>query len=159
MLQLEFYKILLNNSPTYAKYKVEKAHILFVVPDKDGEVYDKVYEYNETDEAEIRALIKVVYEVVSSLKFLEDERLFVSPDESLGIKDIKNFIPHSQLSLLIVTFDRIRTCWGMRRKKLGMSLGFDLYEYFSIKASCFHSGTTQFLLAARTRSSFCITWL
>lgn len=92
MLQLEFYKLLLNNSPTYAKYKVEKAHILFVVPDKDGEVYDKVYEYNETDEAEIRALIKVVYEVVSSLKFLEDERLFVSPDESLGIKDIKNFI-------------------------------------------------------------------
>ena len=92
MLQLEFYKLLLNNSTKYAKYKVKKAHILFVVPDKDGEVYDKVYDYNDSDEAEIKALIKSVYEVVSTLEFLEDEELFVSPNDSLGLKDIKSFI-------------------------------------------------------------------
>ena len=92
MLQLEFYKLLLNNSPTYKKYKVEKAHILFVVPDRDGEVYDKIYEYNEKDESEIRTLIKAVYDSVVSLEFLDDPEIFVSADNSLGINDIKNFI-------------------------------------------------------------------
>ena len=92
MLQLEFYKLLLNNSPTYHKYKVEKAHILFVVPDKDGEVYDKVYEFNQDDESEILGLIKTVYSLVVSLEFLDDEDVFLSPDNSLGIKDIKRFI-------------------------------------------------------------------
>ena len=92
MLQLEFYKLLLNNSPSYCKYKVTKAHILFVVPDKDGEVYDKAYEYNEEDEAEIRALIKTVYELVVTLKFMDDEDVFVPANDTLGIKDIKKFI-------------------------------------------------------------------
>ena len=92
MLQLEFYKLLLNNSPTYRKYKVERAHILFVVPDKDGEVYDKVYEFNKDDESEILGLIKTVYNLVVSLEFLDDEEVFLSLDNSLGIKDIKRFI-------------------------------------------------------------------
>ena len=92
MLQLEFYKLLLNNSPKYCKYKVTKAHILFVVPDKDGEVYDKVYEYNDDDEKEISALIKVVYDMVYSLEFMDDQDVFVSANNALGIKDIKNFI-------------------------------------------------------------------
>ncbi len=92
MLQLEFYKLLLNNSPTYSKYKVEKAHILFVVPDKDGEVYDKVYEYNETDETEIKSLIKTVYRLVSSLDFISDEQILLPANNNLGIKDIKEFI-------------------------------------------------------------------
>ncbi len=92
MLQLEFYKLLLNNSATYKKYKVTKAHILFVVPDKDGEVYDKTYDYNEQDEKDIRALIKAVYEVVSSLSFIDDKELFISANDSATIKDIKQFI-------------------------------------------------------------------
>ena len=44
MLQLIFYKLLLNNSREYKDYRVTKGHILFVTPDKDGEVHDKVYE-------------------------------------------------------------------------------------------------------------------
>lgn len=92
MLQLEFYKLLLNNSPTYKNYKVEKAHILFVVPDKDNEVYDKVYEFNDKDEQEILSLIGVVYRLVSTLEFLDDSDIFVSPNKNLGIKDIKQFI-------------------------------------------------------------------
>ena len=93
MLQLGFYKLLLNNSPTYAKYKVERAHILFVTPDKkDGQVYDKVYEFNDEDEKALTKLIKAVYEVVVSLRFLDDAELFVGADESLGIRDIRNFI-------------------------------------------------------------------
>ena len=92
-LQLEFYKLLLNNSPEYKKYKVEKAHILFVVPDKkDGYVYDKVYEYDDKAEKELIKLMKVIYRLVTTLDFMKDPEIFVSGDRSLGVKDIKKFI-------------------------------------------------------------------
>lgn len=92
MLQLGFYKLLLNNSTTYRKYRVERAHILFVTPDKDGEVYDKIYEFNDKDEQELIDIMKVVYRLVSTLEFLDDEDIFIRADNSLGLKDIKEFI-------------------------------------------------------------------
>ena len=92
MLQLGFYKLLLNNSPVYRKYKVEKAHILFVTPDKDDEVYDKVYEFNDKDEAELLDLMKAMYSKVVTLSFMDDPEIFIPADSTLGIKDIKKFI-------------------------------------------------------------------
>ena len=92
MLQLEFYKLLLKNSPRYSKYKIEKAHILFVIPDNDGLVYDKEYIFNEDDEAELHALMQAVYKQVMSLDFIDDPELFVEPNTELGIKDIMSFI-------------------------------------------------------------------
>lgn len=92
MLQLGFYKLLLNNSPKYRKYKVEKAHILFVTPDKDDEVYDKVYEFNDEDEKELVDLMRAVYNMVVGLEFVDNAEIFRQPDSSLGIKDIKKFI-------------------------------------------------------------------
>ena len=92
MLQLGFYKLLLNNSPTYSKYKISTAHILFVTPDKDDEVYDKIYEFNEEDEKTLMKLMKKVYGLVSSLDFIDDPEIFVAADDKLGVKDIKNFI-------------------------------------------------------------------
>lgn len=92
MLQLGFYKLLLNNSPSYAKYRVERAHILFVTPDKDGEVYDKVYEFTDESEEELKALMRAVYGLVSSLEFLDDAEVFRRADNGLGLKDIKEFI-------------------------------------------------------------------
>ena len=92
MMQLQFYKLLLNASPTYSKYKIEKAHILFVTPDNDAEVYDKIYEYNDDDEQQVKNLIKAVYKMVSSLEFMNDSEIFLAPNNSLGIKDIKKFI-------------------------------------------------------------------
>ena len=100
MLQLGFYKLLLNNSPTYSKYKVEKAHILFVTPDKDGEVYDKIYEFNEKDEKLLLDLMRVVYRSVITLRFIHDEEVFVPADSTLGIRDIKKFI-----ELLLAKFE------------------------------------------------------
>lgn len=91
-LQLLFYKLLLNNSPTYSKYKIKKAHILFVRPDNDGEVYDKVYEFDDTDEKELKTLIKAVYSQILDLKFLDDPEVFTPPNKNYGLKDIKNFI-------------------------------------------------------------------
>lgn len=92
MLQLEFYKLLLNNSSKYRNYKVEKAHILFVVPDKDGQVYDKVYEYSDEDGKYLRKIMRAVYKQISTLSFLDDEEIMVAANPSLGIKDIKKFI-------------------------------------------------------------------
>ncbi len=93
MLQLGFYKLLLNNSATYSKYKVEEAHILFVTPDKkDREVYDKPYEFCEDDEKELLALMKTVYGLVESLDFIDNPEIFVASDNALGIKDIKKFV-------------------------------------------------------------------
>ena len=92
MLQLGFYKLLLNASPRFAKYKVKQAHILFVTPDRDGEVYDKIYEYNSEDEAELIALMQAVYSMVSSLDFMDDAEVMRPADGTLGLKDIKAFI-------------------------------------------------------------------
>ena len=91
MLQLGFYKLLLNHSAKYSKYKVEKAHILFVTPDKDGEVYDKEYIFNDEDEKELISLIQAVYYLVSTLTFMDDPEIFIESDTSLGIKDIMKF--------------------------------------------------------------------
>ena len=92
MLQLGFYKLLLNNSPTYAKYTVNTGHILFVSPDNDDEVHDKIYEFNAADEKALRELISAVYRQIKSLNFLSDDDLFRPADKSLTIKDIKAFI-------------------------------------------------------------------
>ena len=93
MLQLGFYKLLLNNSLNYSKYKVKKAHILFVTPDqKDRLVYDKVYEFNEKDEKALILLMKAVYKLITSLEFIDDSEIFISPDDKKTIKDIKAFI-------------------------------------------------------------------
>ena len=92
MLQLEFYKLLLKNSPRFSKYEVTKAHILFVYPDSDNEVHDKVYDYNEIPEETLIDLIKAVYHYATTLEFLDDPEIFIEPDEQRGVKDIKNFI-------------------------------------------------------------------
>ena len=93
MLQLQFYKLLLNNSPTYQKYQVKRAHILFVTPDRyDKQVHDKVYEFDEEGEKTLILLMKAVYELVSNLSFMDDPEIFIASDQSKGLKDIKEFI-------------------------------------------------------------------
>ncbi|MBR2864335.1 ATP-dependent helicase [Candidatus Saccharibacteria bacterium] len=93
MLQLGFYKLLLNLSPTYNKYKIRSAQILFVVPDSDdGEVHLKSYEYNEADEELLKKLAVAVYNQIKSLSFLDNPNLFIKPDKDRGLKDVKNFV-------------------------------------------------------------------
>ena len=93
MLQLNFYKFLLNTSPTFRNYKVTRGHILFVNPDKDNLVYDKVYEYNEKDATTFRKLLTSVYSHITSLDFLEkNSPLALEPDVDKNHKDIISFI-------------------------------------------------------------------
>lgn len=91
-LQLGFYKLLLNLSPTYSKYRVTHGHILFVSPDGEDKVYDKVYEYNDRDEAELKQLLKVVYHEISSLDFIRNPEINLSADKARTLKDIKAFV-------------------------------------------------------------------
>ncbi len=92
-LQLGFYKLLLNLSPTYSKYKVNSAHILFVSPDQaDGLVHDKIYKYNEEDELVLKSLIKSVYHEIKTLNFIEDQNLFLAADNARKLSDLKNFV-------------------------------------------------------------------
>ncbi len=92
MLQLGFYRLLLKNSQEFRKYKIEKAAILFVVPDNDGEVHMREYEFNEADEEELIVLMRSVYTWVTSLMFIDDPRIFIAPDKNRGLKDINGFI-------------------------------------------------------------------
>lgn len=92
-LQLGFYKLLLNLSPEYSKYKIKKGHILFVVPDSlDGKVYDKVYDFNEKDEILLKSLIQAAYAHVRSLDFLDNPDLFIEPNPQKSVKNIMDFI-------------------------------------------------------------------
>lgn len=92
MLQLGFYKLLLNLSPTYSKYKVTRAHILFVNPDREDEVHDKIYEYSDESEKELITLIKAVYKHMTTLDFVKNPELFIAPDSQKGVKDIREFV-------------------------------------------------------------------
>lgn len=90
-LQLGFYKLLLNLSPTYSKYKVTRGHILFVTPDNDEKVYDKVYEYNDADDLELKNLIRAVYAQIKSLDFVKNPELFLPADKNNTMKQIRAF--------------------------------------------------------------------
>lgn len=93
MLQLSFYKLLLNNSPSYGKYSVAKGHILFVTADKkDEKVHDKIYEFNEKDDKQLKELIRAVYAQITSLNFMDDKEIFLKADKNKKLKDIKEFI-------------------------------------------------------------------
>lgn len=91
-LQLGFYKLLLNNSPTYRNYKVTHGHILFVTPDNEDRVYDKVYEFNDADEQQLKRLIPTIYRQLTTLDFVQDDELFIEPDKTRNTKKILEFI-------------------------------------------------------------------
>lgn len=89
-LQLEFYKMLLAASREYSQYTVTGAHILFVEPDADGEVLDKPYNFDLG--IDLRALAVAIYDLVTSLRFMDDPALFIDPDKSRTVEDVKIFI-------------------------------------------------------------------
>lgn len=102
-LQLLFYKLLLNLSPTYRNYKVTKAHILFVAPSSNDLalselngsaelVHDKVYEFSDAAEQDFKELLTAVYRHVKSLDFIDEcSPLAILPDQTNGIKQIREF--------------------------------------------------------------------
>lgn len=92
-LQLGFYKLMLESCPSFQKYKVTRGHILFVTPDSEGKVYDKVLDFDtDLDEDELRALIKAVYHQATTLAFLDDDELKLETNKDAKLKDIRDFI-------------------------------------------------------------------
>ena len=93
MLQLGFYKLMIENCPAYKKYRVRWGHILFVTPDEEGKVHDKVLDFEkDLDEDELKALAAAVYKQATTLAFLDDEELKVEANKENGLKEIKDFI-------------------------------------------------------------------
>ncbi len=93
MMQLWFYKKLLNNSMKYRNYKVTRGHILYVMKDqKFGDAYDKVLDYDAIDDDEMLAILKAVYKQVTELGFLDDTELFLAADKSRSMKQVREFI-------------------------------------------------------------------
>lgn len=91
-LQLGFYKLLLNLSPTYSKYRVKAGHILFVTPDDDGRVYDKAYDYDAKEDEELKKLVQAVYDQLNTLNFIHDETFFVPANKNNSMKQIRAFV-------------------------------------------------------------------
>ncbi len=91
-LQLGFYKLLLNLSPTYRNYRVTRGHILFVTPDDESKVYDRPYEYNEDDEQELKDLIRAVYRQIITLNFIKDNKIFLPPNKDNNMSRIQEFV-------------------------------------------------------------------
>ena len=91
-LQLGFYKLLLNHSRSYAGYTVTRGHILFVDPDQDDRVYDKVYEFNPEDEDTLIKLIRSFYRHMTTLDFVQNPDFMREPDKARNMKDIREFV-------------------------------------------------------------------
>ena len=91
-LQLCFYKLLLSLSPEFKNYTVSRAHILFVTPDRYGQVYDKPYDFDDSTEKLLRFLLPKIHAHITSLDFLSNPDLLVAPNETLKLKDILAFI-------------------------------------------------------------------
>ena len=91
-LQLEFYKLLLNLSPTYRNYKVTSGHILFVSPDNDGQVHDKIYQYSDESNAELKQLAKIIYRLIISLDFVHNPDINLPANPKNTLKQVKEFV-------------------------------------------------------------------
>ena len=91
-MQLGFYKLLLNLASEYSKYQVTKGHILFVSPDAEGKVYDKVYEFNAEDERALKILMHAVYKQIKTLEFLDQPELAILPDQGKTLRQMREFV-------------------------------------------------------------------
>lgn len=79
-LQLLFYKTLLNTSPTYRGYTVTRGHILYVSPDSEGLVHDRVLEFQEADDLLCHQLIKSIYHEIKTLDFIKNPEINLTAD-------------------------------------------------------------------------------
>jgi hypothetical protein len=91
-LQLEFYKLLLNLSPTYHNYQIKTGHILFVSPDSEDKVYDKVYQYNDDSNKELKQLAKAVYRLITSLEFVHNPEINLPANPKNSLRHVKEFV-------------------------------------------------------------------
>lgn len=91
-MQLEFYKLLLNLSPTYHNYQIRAGHILFVSPDEEGKVYDKVYQYSDANGKDLKKLAKVIYHLITNLDFIHDPEINLPANPKHSLKHVKEFV-------------------------------------------------------------------
>jgi DNA helicase-2/ATP-dependent DNA helicase PcrA len=67
--QLVFYKLLVENSRDYAKYRVEEGALEFVEPDKKGKIHELIADITREETERTKALIEAVYKKIMALDF------------------------------------------------------------------------------------------
>ena len=67
-------------------------HILFVSPDNDGIVHDKVYSYGDAGATEIKLLAKAIYRLITSLDFIHNQEINLTADPKRSVKNVKEFV-------------------------------------------------------------------
>jgi DNA helicase-2/ATP-dependent DNA helicase PcrA len=82
--QLYFYKLLLERSPEYKDYSIERALLQFVEPDEDdGQIKQMELLYDQTEEDQLKLLIGAVWTRIMALEF---------PDTSMYKEDINGIL-------------------------------------------------------------------
>ena len=87
--QLYFYKLLIENSTTYKKYKVVDAYLEFVEATNDGKVNKLHINFDDKTQQETADLIKSIY---SHIKKLELPDIAIYPDTLAGIKKFEQYL-------------------------------------------------------------------
>ncbi len=67
--QLYFYKILVENSHTYAGYKVDEGRLEFIEPDENGDINTLTLTFQDQEMAELKKLITAVWSKIKNLDF------------------------------------------------------------------------------------------
>ncbi len=82
--QLYFYKLLLEQSPEYRNYSIERALLQFVEPDEDdGQIKQIELVYDQAEEAQLKLLIAAIWTKIMALEF---------PDTSMYKEDISGIL-------------------------------------------------------------------
>jgi DNA helicase-2/ATP-dependent DNA helicase PcrA len=85
--QLIFYKLLVENSRDFSKYRVEEGALEFLEPDKKGKIHELVADITDEETARTKALIPAVYKKILALDFPDISKY---PKDLNGIRQFED---------------------------------------------------------------------
>ena len=85
--QLIFYKLLVENSRDFSKYRVEEGSLEFLEPDKKGKIHELVADITDEETARTKALIPAVYKKIIALDFPDISKY---PKDLNGIRQFED---------------------------------------------------------------------
>lgn len=91
-LQLEMYKVLVEDSVEYYGYEVDKAGIIFTKPNIDGVAELKEYDFRMLGKEKTKRLMLGVYRAIKNLEFLDWPEIQETSDKEKTLKEIKEFV-------------------------------------------------------------------
>jgi hypothetical protein len=93
--QLVFYKLLVENSRDFSKYKVEEGSLEFLEPDKQGRIHELVADITDEETARTKALIEAVYKKIIALDLPDISKY---PQDINGIRQFEDTLLAGEVS-------------------------------------------------------------